>query len=259
MRPPRLFLLTCAASIASTTALAYPLTSRSARKRPTKSLAEAAAASDRRAFFPFIPACAAAAATLVVVPVAHADTAAATATALVKVTPLAHTFVVSSGKVKPIRENDVTRIIANARIVVSFRGSSSDDPDPPAPLSSFGAVVDLVEKRKTAQGAGVTPGTVTILTTVAGASSQPSPASIAEAASALPEGCALVVPPTKSGGTAADGRFLEQVAKAAGGLEVGGSRGGGVLGVLLNGPRDPYPIYVAEGGYEAPTVLWYDL
>merc|ERR1719343_976365 len=38
----------------------------------------------------------------------------------VKVTPIAHTFITSSGATKPIRENDATRFFTNARVVYLF-------------------------------------------------------------------------------------------------------------------------------------------
>ena len=41
------------------------------------------------------------------------------------------------------------------------------------------------------------------------------------------------------------------------GLLVGGSKSGGVISCLVNGPRDPDPVVVIDGGYSTSTILWY--
>eukprot|EP00957_Ditylum_brightwellii_P165647 12610233-Ditylum_brightwellii.AAC.1 len=76
----------------------------------------------------------------------------ASVTQSIKVTPVAHTFVTSNGKVKPLRENDATRFLTNARVVFLFYGENSDE------LS--GQVLALTKQRKDGQGPGVTPGNI---------------------------------------------------------------------------------------------------
>eukprot|EP00568_Trieres_chinensis_P011969 CAMPEP_0183293714 /NCGR_PEP_ID=MMETSP0160_2-20130417/2297_1 /TAXON_ID=2839 ORGANISM="Odontella Sinensis, Strain Grunow 1884" /NCGR_SAMPLE_ID=MMETSP0160_2 /ASSEMBLY_ACC=CAM_ASM_000250 /LENGTH=258 /DNA_ID=CAMNT_0025454875 /DNA_START=35 /DNA_END=811 /DNA_ORIENTATION=- len=242
------------------TAYAYSSTNARAVAADAKSATDVPAPlahTGRRAFLGAIPASAASALLLPSTPAAAADFV-----TTVKVTPLAHTFITSGGKVKPLRENDATRFLTNARVVHVFYGDPSE--------STAAEVLSLTVKRKAGEGPGVTPGSVNVLgggslkavdgaKSVASSSSSNNDAkSIAAAVSSLPAGDVLFVPPAKSGGTAADGAILAETAAAAG-LEVGGSKGGGVIGILLNGPRDPNQLKVTEGSYEAPTILWYDV
>jgi len=80
----------------------------------------------------------------------------------INVTPLVHTFLVSNeGKVKPIRENDATRYLTNAKVVYLFQGSSADS-------TIVNEILNLTVKRKTEQGPGVTPGKVQAMLTYPG-------------------------------------------------------------------------------------------
>lgn len=168
---------------------------------------------------------------------------AADATASLKVTPLAHTFITSSGTAKPIRENDATRFFTNARVVYIFEGKGGES----STLSQ--EVVDLTVKRKSECGPGVTPGTVQRL-------ASGSVDAVVAKARQLPEGDVLLVGPIPSVGTAGDGRVL---AKTAASLEsfVGGKIGGGVISVLLDGPREG--LKLVESGFPSSELLWYSL
>ena len=187
----------------------------------------------------------------------------------VKVTPVAHTFVASAEKgIKPLRENDATRFFTNARIVVPFYGGGSDTSKLD---STFSDILDLTIKRKAEKGPGVTPGDV-IFGKVAGqrvasaasasvkmvAVKDSSPSSISAAASALSaEGDVLVLSPFPTKGTADDGKVVAAIAEAAG-LEAG-ARGGQVLGLLIDGPRDPQSVLLSEGGSALQPILWYSI
>jgi len=86
----------------------------------------------------------------------------AQAAANINVTPLVHTFLVSNGgKVKPIRENDATRYLTNAKVVYLFQGSSADS-------TNVNEILNLTVKRKAEQGSGVTPGRVQAMLTYPG-------------------------------------------------------------------------------------------
>jgi hypothetical protein len=160
----------------------------------------------------------------------------------IKVTPIAHTFITASGAAKPIRENDATRLFTNARVVYLFEGKGAD--------SGFASeVLDLTVKRKAGEGPGVTPGSVQV-------SKSAAPDAVAAAAKNMPEGDVLLVGPIPSGGTAADGKVLADTAKALGTF-VGGKTGGGVISVLLDGPREG--LKLEEGGYPTSELLWYSL
>lgn len=188
----------------------------------------------------------------------------------VKVTPVAHTFVASADKgIKPLRENDATRFFTNARIMVSFYGGGSDTSKLD---STFAEILDLTIKRKAEKGSGVTPGDV-IFGEIAGQRVAPSasaanakmvavkdtsPSSVSAAVSALSaEGDVLILSPTPTKGTAGDGKVLAAIAEAAG-LEAG-ARGGQVLGLLIDGPRDPQSVLLSEGGYALQPILWYSI
>jgi hypothetical protein len=67
----------------------------------------------------------------------------------IKVTPLAHTFVSNGGsRPKPIRENDTTRLLTNARVVYLLEGKGSKTPD----LAM--EVLQLTIQRKADRGPG---------------------------------------------------------------------------------------------------------
>ena len=161
----------------------------------------------------------------------------------IKVTPLAHTFITSSGAAKPIRENDATRFFTNARVVYLFEGKNAD-------TGLFSEVLDLTVKRKAGEGPGVTPGNVQT------SAKYNWPEAVAKAAGGLPAGDVLLVGPVKSGGTASDGKILAETATSLGTF-VGGKTGGGVISVLLDGPRED--LKLEESGYATSELLWYSL
>jgi hypothetical protein len=183
----------------------------------------------------------------------------------IKVTPLAHTFITASGAAaKPIRENDATRLFTNARVVYLFEGKNKK-----ADANIASEVLDLTVQRKAGQGPGVTPGSVNVLSSTksfvdaalgmgvsaATATSEAQDAVVA-AARAMPEGDVLLVGPILSGGTAADGKVLSEAAKALGTF-IGGKKEGGVISVLLDGPREG--LQLEESGYPISELLWYSL
>jgi hypothetical protein len=161
---------------------------------------------------------------------------------VIKVSPVSHTFITSSGSPKPIRENDATRFFTNARVVFLIEGSGAN----PALASE---VVDLTIQRKADHGAGVTPGEVRTLKSA-------SVNAILDEAKQLTGGDVLLVGPILSGGTAADGKLLADTASALGTF-VGGKTGGGVISVLLDGPKDG--LKFDESGYKISDLLWYSL
>jgi len=176
----------------------------------------------------------------------------------INVTPVAHTFITASGSPKPLRENDATRFLTNAKVVYALEGKESN---------LILQVLKLTTKRKADQGPGVTPGSIHLVSqckymkdlAVTLKISVLSPKevtaqSIAAIASNLPEGDTLFVGPLASGGTAYDGRLVAETATALG-VDVGGARGGGVLSVLLDGPKED--IVLEEKGYPINTLLWY--
>jgi len=69
----------------------------------------------------------------------------------IKVTPLAHTFVTSDSKgkgiAKPVRENDFTRFLTNARVVLFFLGDSDGG-------GGEREVTRLTKERKLGKGPG---------------------------------------------------------------------------------------------------------
>jgi hypothetical protein len=164
-----------------------------------------------------------------------------------KVTPLAHTFITSSGTAaKPIRENDATRFFTNAKVVYLLEGTGADP-------GLAAEVLDLTVKRKAGQGGGVTPGSVQVISST---TSSKALDAVVGATKAMPEGDVLIVGPIPSGGTAADGKLLADTAKALGTF-VGGKTGRGVISVLLDGPREG--LKLEEGGYPTSELLWYSL
>jgi hypothetical protein len=181
----------------------------------------------------------------------------------IKVTPIAHTFVSSDGaNVKPLRENDATRFLTNAKVVYMLEGKEAK-----ADLAPL--VLQLTTKRKADQGAGVTPGKLHVVSSskefrstaealglVTDAIKDASASTIAALATKLPVGDTLIVGPTTSGGTATDGKLVVETAMALG-VAVGGAREGGVLSILLDGPRAD--VVLEENGYPISTILWYHI
>ena len=177
----------------------------------------------------------------------------------IKVTPMAHTFITASGAPKPLRENDATRFLTNARVAYLFFGKNPDVLPP--------EVLKLTNTRKIEKGPGVTPGQIHVATAnqavadVAASLSIPSPTvsdfssdTIAKLAASLPEGDTLVVGPIASGGVAADGQKVADCAKALGSF-VGGGKSNGVLSVLLDGPNQG--LEMEAQGFPVSTILWY--
>ena len=125
----------------------------------------------------------------------------------------------------------------------------------------------LTVKRKAGGGAGVTPGTVHFLagdsssgdlySDVAGLSILQD-SSLKTALSVIPVGDVVIIAPKKSNGTIINGMLVEKSAIDTG-LEAGGSKSGGVISCLINGPSDPETIAVLDGGYSTSTILWYGL
>lgn len=201
-----------------------------------------------------------------------AESVTSTITQIVKVTPVAHTFVSSSGSnnvkasIKPLRENDATRYFTNARVVHLFYNGDTDKA-----IQTTRDIVQLTVERKAGQGPGVTPGTVHFLTNngdgmigpnddemysnIQGLSILKDP-SLKYALMNLPVGDVVFVAPKKSNGTIINGMLVEQSA-LTNGLEVGGMKSGGVISCLINGPKDPESIAVLDGGYTTSTILWY--
>lgn len=126
-------------------------------------------------------------------------------------------------------------------------------------------ILQLTVQRKVGQGAGVTPGKVHLLlngvedettySNIPGLELLKDP-SLKFALTNLPVGDVVFLPPKKSNGTIINGMLVEQSALTSG-LEVGGTKSGGVISCLINGPKDPDSIAVLDGGYTTSTILWY--
>lgn len=171
--------------------------------------------------------------------------AAASTTANIKVTPVAHTFVANPGQApKPTRENDAERFLTNARVVFLLQGNSGNDPGPLAV-----EVIELTKQRKAGSGPGVTPGEVCVL-------KSGSVDAVVKAAKQMPDGDVLLVGPLPSRGVATDGRLKADTAAALGSF-VGSQTGGGVISVLLDGAQNN--IKLVEDGYPTSELLWYSL
>lgn len=190
-------------------------------------------------------------------------------TQMIKVTPIAHTFVSSvtpdKASIKPLRENDATRYLTNARVVHVFYDGTDDKAQ-----NSFREVLELTVNRKKNEGAGVTPGTVHLLCSddayglykdveglsiIKNSASNQSPKAIIDK---LPPGDVVMIGLNKSSGTIGNGKIVEETGSKCR-LNVGGQRGGGVISMLLNGPRDSEPVVVVDGAYSTSTILWYDV
>lgn len=180
----------------------------------------------------------------------------------IKVSPLAKTFITAGGKgAKPIRENDATRYFTNARVVFLLEGGSG--------TTTGDLVLRLTAERKAGRGPGVTPGNVQLLSYKSSSSLPDGVVSagtvsdvsvvvskISDLFSKLPEGDVLLVGPIPSRGTAGDGKLLADTASAVKSF-VGGKMGGGVISVLLDGPREG--LLLEENGYPVSELLWYSL
>lgn len=188
----------------------------------------------------------------------------------IKVTPLAHTFVVSSGSgttpsVKPIRENDATRIFTNAKIALFFLTENvnmdSDD---------ITNLISLIAKCKIDQGAGVTPGKVNCLLPVSSTKlvAQGIPSDV-NVDSYDPSKSTLVeVLSSKYGDIMNEGGdtvmvflSLSEVQNSASNcakkfqLYLGKEKGGGVVSALFNGSTN----FGSEGDLKGLDLLWYSV
>jgi hypothetical protein len=179
----------------------------------------------------------------------------------IKVSPLAHTFVTATGTAKPVRENDATRFCTNAKVVYLFEGKDTN-------ANLAGEMLDLTVKRKAGEGPGVTPGKVGVLSSkkafadvAAGlgldtTSKAESIDYVVATAKTMPEGDVLFVGPIPSAGVATDGKILADTAAGLGTF-VGAKTGGGVISVLLDGPRQD--VEFEAGGYPVSDLLWYSI
>jgi len=186
---------------------------------------------------------------------ANDDSKTIIATGSVKVTPIAHTFITSSGSIKTVRENDATRYFTNARIVYLFDGKSINGGDNNN-ISVAKEVIELTMKRKTDRGPGVTAGIIETMDVPTSISTTKIVEIVTEKAKLMPDGDVLLVGPLPSAGTTSDGKVLANTASNLG-IFVGGKSGGGVISVLLDGPRDN--LILEESGYPTSELLWYSL
>jgi hypothetical protein len=184
----------------------------------------------------------------------------------IKVTPMAHTFITSSGTAaKPIRENDATRFFTNAKVVYLLQGKNNKDDSKP---SLAAEILDLTVKRKAGEGPGVTPGKVRLLSSdksladvaaslgvdVEFSVKSESVDAVVAKANAMTEGDVLVVGPISSHGVASDGKIVAETATGLGTF-VGGKTGRGIVSVLMDGPREG--LQLSESGYPISELLWY--
>jgi hypothetical protein len=179
----------------------------------------------------------------------------------VKVTAKAHTFLTSGGTVKPISDIDATTLFTNARVAYLFQGPDAIS------KNLVLEVLDLTVQRKAGTGPGVAPGKVEVLSSTksfvdaatgmglsAVSVDSDSLEKVVEFALGMPEGDVLLVGPILSRGTANDGKLVADTAAALE-LDVGGKREGGVISVLLDGPREG--LVLEQGGYPVSDLLWY--
>lgn len=179
----------------------------------------------------------------------------------VKVTPIAHTFITSSSSVKPLRENDATRFLTNAKVAFMLEGDNAEKD-----LASV--VLQLTTKRKAEQGPGVTAGNIHVVSSSEkiieigkslGITTESPRAidapTIASLASKLANGDTLLVGPIFSQGTGTDGKIVAETAKLLG-VGVGGAKSGGVLSILLDGPKT---VELEQDGLPLSTILWYSI
>jgi hypothetical protein len=173
----------------------------------------------------------------------------------VKVTNVAHTFVTEKS-VKPIRENDATRIFTNARVAFLFTGPSSA-------AASQQDLLNLTVQRKAGKGAGVTPGNVEVMSsspsfldyskkTLGLSTVQVSSFSvdkIQDVVKSMPDGDVLFVGPIPSKGNVADDAKLVSDLAASMNLKANSE----VVSILLDGPTS----FGSTDGLS--TVLWYSI
>ena len=177
----------------------------------------------------------------------------------IKITPVAHTFITSSGTSKPIRENDATRFFTNAKVVFLLEGKGANP-------NLTREILDLTVKRKAGEGPGVTPGKVHLLSSnkaltdlatslgLKTTSKNESVENVIATARMIPQGDVLLVGPISSAGVAADGKILADAAAGLGTF-VGGKTGNGVISVLLDGPKENVEFQAA--GYPISDLLWF--
>mmetsp|Transcript_43009 Transcript_43009/g.43730 ORF Transcript_43009/g.43730 Transcript_43009/m.43730 type:complete len:295 (+) Transcript_43009:140-1024(+) len=188
---------------------------------------------------------------------ANDDSKTIIATGSVKVTPIAHTFIMSSGSIKTVRENDATRYFTNARIVYLFDGKSiNGGNNNNNNISVAKEVIELTIKRKTDRGPGVTAGNIETMDVPTSISTTKIVEIVTAKAKLMPDGDILLVGPLPSTGTTSDGKILANTASNLG-IFVGGKSGGGVISVLLDGPREN--LIIEESGYPTSELLWYSL
>jgi len=158
----------------------------------------------------------------------------------IKVTPMAHTFVTGitkgQGVVKPTRENDFTRFLTNAKVVLLFTGDGSTGGEQ--------EVTKLTKERKAGEGPGVTPGNIVM-------SAANKVTSLEKEVSSLGKGDTLIVT-IPSASFAGDRKAAADSATSLG-LFLGGAKEGGVVSVLVDGSKS---VTIEESGYD---LLWYSL
>jgi len=155
---------------------------------------------------------------------------------------MAHTFVTAitkgQGVVKPTRENDFTRFLTNAKVVLLFAGDGGGS------TAGEQEVTKLTKERKVGQGPGVTPGNIVI-------SASKKATSLEKEASSLGKGDTLIVT-VPSASFASDKKVAADCAASLG-LFLGGAKEGGLVSVLVDGSKS---VTVEESGYD---LLWYSL
>ena len=67
----------------------------------------------------------------------------------------------------------------------------------------------------------------------------------------------MFIEPMLSQGIVKDGKLLDNVAKQLN-ADVGGDESGGIVSVLLNGPRAPNSAKIIDGQCDAASLLWHD-
>lgn len=186
-----------------------------------------------------------------------------TITKSIKVSPLAHTFIISKSDAKPVRENDATRILTNAKVVFMFYTDNNYET-----LSK--EIFDLTLKRKIGEGAGVNPGRVCYASLGGNSKFIPTDdatvtftkiSKIDDISTKIQyeKGDVIFIEPLPSRGTLNDAKMLADTAKQLG-VDVGSKKSGGVVSVLMNGPRAPNnSLKIIEDGFDAATLLWYDI
>jgi len=154
---------------------------------------------------------------------------------------MAHTFVTATtkgqGVVKPTRENDFTRFMTNAKVVLLFTGGDGG-------TAGEQEVTKLTKERKVGQGPGVTPGNIVI-------SAANKATSLEKEVSSLGKGDTLIV--TVPSASFASDKKVAADSAASLGLFLGGAKEGGLVSVLVDGSKS---VTIEESGYD---LLWYSL